>query len=46
MAKEVVTSEGSHVATRRGYAAGRIIEEGEDVPEGVTFAEEWMKPKE
>jgi hypothetical protein len=36
------TSPGSHVATRRGYAAGTIIEPGEPVPAGIAVAEEWM----
>jgi len=38
------TSPGSHVATRRGYASGAIIEPGEPVPAGIAVAEEWMAP--
>lgn len=30
-----VTGVGTHVATQAGYAEGRIIAEGEDVPAGV-----------
>lgn len=40
----VMTEPGSHVATRAGYADGRIIAEGEAVPHGIAFAEEWMAP--
>lgn len=44
MAKDTlpVTEPGSHVATHRGYADGRIIEPGEAVPAGYAVAEEWM----
>lgn len=38
------TGTGTHTATRRGYAAGRIIEAGEIVPDGIAVAEEWMAP--
>ena len=37
-----LTKPGSHVATQRGYADGRIIEEGEPVPAGYPVADEWM----
>lgn len=40
--KTVTTGEGTHLATRRGYAAGRIIEDGEPVPAGIAFHESWM----
>lgn len=36
------TDHGTHVATRRGYAEGRVIEPGEAVPAGIAVAEEWM----
>lgn len=38
----MLTSEGSHVASRRGYAASRLIEEGEAVPAGIPVGS-WMK---
>jgi len=37
-----MTGPGSHVATQRGYADGRIIEPGEAVPHGIAVADEWM----
>lgn len=40
--KHVITKPGSHVAKARGYAAGRIIDPGEPVPDGIPVAEEWM----
>lgn len=50
MAEEVaLTTPGSHVATRRGYAAGVIIEAGEPVPAGIAVTDpegagHWMAP--
>lgn len=38
------TGVNSHVATRRGYAGGRIIEPGEFVPHDIAVSEEWMEP--
>lgn len=47
----VLTEAGSHVAVKRGHAAGRIIEVGEAVPAGVPVSdyhgegyEGWMVP--
>lgn len=50
--KQAVTKAGSHVAVRRGYAEGVVIERGEDVPPGVPVSdfndpawEGWMVEK-
>lgn len=42
--KRELTEDGSHVATAKGYAAGRLIEEGCDVPPGVPVGS-WMAAK-
>jgi hypothetical protein len=39
-----LTTIGSHKATQRGYAAGRIIEEEMEVPDGIPVSSRWMKP--
>lgn len=44
MSEYPMTTPGSHVATKRGYADGRIIEVGEAVPAGYAVADEWMAP--
>jgi hypothetical protein len=36
------TGEGTHVATRRGYAGGELIEEGGAIPAGIAISEVWM----
>lgn len=36
-----LTKAGSHVANAKGYAAGKIIEEGDNVPPGVPVGS-WM----
>jgi hypothetical protein len=39
-----LTTLGSHKAILRGYAAGRLIEEGMEVPDGIPISSKWMSP--